>query len=100
MTNAQTPAPPRLTELRPVTTAAAWRGDELGSSDQWVFHLDGAQIAELEQLGARFIADEPDLRFVQAHDYPVAACAAAIEEWGRDVDTGRGFVLVRGLRTE
>jgi hypothetical protein len=100
VTNTQTPAPPRLTDLRPVTTAAAWRGDEIGSSDQWIFHLDDAQITELEQLGARFIADDPDLRFVQAHDYPLAACAAAIDEWGRDVDTGRGFVLVRGLRTE
>jgi hypothetical protein len=88
------------TGLQPVTTAAAWRGDELGASSQWVFHLDRDQIAELEELGARFLADDPDLRFVRADDYPLAACVPAIETWGRDVDTGRGFVLVRGLRTE
>jgi hypothetical protein len=88
------------TALQPVTTAAAWRGDELGASSQWISHLDRDQVAELEALGARFVADDPDLRFVQAGDYPLVACAEAITAWGADVDTGRGFVLVRGLRTE
>ena len=83
----------------PVTSAAAWRGDQIKEGEEWIYHLSPAQIAELEELGAKFVDADPDLRFVQASDYPLDACADAIKEWGRDVDTGRGFVLVRGLKT-
>jgi len=85
--------------LAPVRTSAAWRGDTLSKRQDWVYLLNGDQIAELEALGARFVEEDPDLRFVQGADYPLRACADAIKSWGRDVDLGRGFVLVRGLRT-
>jgi hypothetical protein len=85
--------------LSPVTTEAAWRGDELSKKQNWIYVLSDAQVAELEALGTRFVEDDPDLRFVTAADYPVTTCAEAVKDWGRDVDTGRGFVLVRGLRT-
>lgn len=83
----------------PVKTAAAWRGDELEKTGEWIYLLSDEQVAELEALGERFLAENPDLRTVQAEDYPLVACADAVKEWGSDVDFGRGFVLVRGLRT-
>jgi hypothetical protein len=87
-----------LTELRPVESAAAWRGDRLASSAEWISHLSAAELQELETLGAQFLKDDPDLRTVQASDYPLRECAEAAERWRKDVDFGRGFVLVRGLR--
>jgi len=84
----------------PVTTRAAWRGDRLSQSEEWVYQLSAAQLEELEQLGIRFVEDDPDLRTVQAEDYPLTLCEAAAAEWREEVDFGRGFVLVRGLRTE
>jgi hypothetical protein len=87
---------PVLTEI---TTAAAWRGDTLSRSDSWIYMLSKPQVAELERLGTQFVEDDPDLRFVQKEAYPLVECANAVEEWGKDVDVGRGFVLVRGLRT-
>lgn len=86
--------------IKPVTTAAAWRGDLLVKSGEWIYQLSPAQIDELEALGERFIADDPDLRFVMAEDYPLIECAGAVKGWGKDCDYGRGFVLVRGLRTQ
>ena len=87
-------------KLEPIATDAAWRGDRLArNEDEWVYHFSDAEIAELEALGARFVEDDPDLREVQAGDYPLVACAEAVKIWGRDVDFGRGFVLARGLRT-
>jgi len=84
----------------PVLTDAAWRGDRLMEGQEWVYELDEAQVAELEDLGKRFLAADPDLRFVQAEEYPLVACAEAVKSWRKDVDFGRGFVLVRGLRPE
>jgi len=85
---------------KPVTGPAAWRGDGLGQSQEWVFQLSPGQVTELETLGERFMRDDPDLRTVQATDYPLVATADAVQAWRRDVDCGRGFVLVRGLRTD
>ncbi|HEY0269448.1 MAG TPA: TauD/TfdA family dioxygenase [Sphingomonas sp.] len=82
----------------PVTTAAAWRGDRLMQGQEWVYQLTDAQLHELEQVGIRFVEDNPDLRTVQAEEYPLIECAEAAEAWRREVDFGRGFVLVRGLR--
>ncbi|PTQ11892.1 taurine dioxygenase [Sphingomonas oleivorans] len=90
---------PVLASLPPVTTAAAWRGDRLSESEEWIYRLSEAQVAELEGLGRRFVEADPDLRSVTADEYPLIECAEAVACWGRDVDYGRGFVLVRGLRT-
>ncbi|MDE1180023.1 TauD/TfdA family dioxygenase [Paraburkholderia sp.] len=86
--------------LSPVTGTAAWRGDALLDKQNWIYHLSAEQVAELETLGRRFVEDNPDLRFVKAADYPLVACAEALVEWCNDVDEGRGFVLVRGLRPD
>lgn len=84
----------------PVLTAAAWRGDKLMEGQDWIYELSDAQVAELETLGKRFLDADPDLRFVQAEDYPLDVCAEAVRSWREDVDFGRGFVLVRGLRSD
>jgi hypothetical protein len=91
--------PAASTAFSPVTSDAAWRGDELIRTQEWVYALSKAQVEELEVLGTRFIADDPDLRFVQAADYPLTECSDAIHAWGQDLDRGRGFTLVRGLRS-
>lgn len=88
-----------LTALEPVTSAAAWRGDRLGREGGWTYLLSDTQVRELERLGADFIADDPDMRTVSAADYPLDATAGAADEWRREVEYGRGFVLVRGLRS-
>jgi hypothetical protein len=83
-----------------ILTDAAWRGDRLLEGNNWIYELQPAQVDELEQIGSRFLNEDPDLRFVQAEDYPLECCAAAVRSWRHDVDFGRGFVLVRGLRSD
>ncbi|MEQ7922206.1 TauD/TfdA family dioxygenase [Xanthomonas sp. WHRI 1810A] len=88
------------THLEPVTTSAAWRGDELIKKGDWIYHLSADQISELETLGAELVGNDPDLRRIEVDDYPLQACRDAIEDWKQRMDVGHGFVLVRGLRTE
>lgn len=84
---------------QPISGPSAWRGDELSSSTDWIYVLNDAERTELEQLGRSFVANDPDLRTVTASDYPLDACRALNAECGRQLDEGRGFILVRGLRT-
>lgn len=86
--------------LQPISGPSAWRGDELAKSTEWIYVLSDAERTELEELGRRFVADDPDLRTVTAADYPFDACRALNDECAHQMDAGRGFILVRGLRTE
>ena len=88
------------TDLAAITGPSAWRGDELASRTDWIYQLSDAERTELEQVGRQFLADDPDLRTVVAADYPLTVCAPAVAEWAADMDSGRGFVLVRGLRVQ
>ncbi len=86
--------------LKPVTGPSAWRGDAIAGDSDWIYHLSSTELAELEAVGRRFLADDPDLRTAEAMDYPLPACAEGLKAWGEAMDRGRGFVLVRGLRCE
>ncbi|GCB52270.1 TauD/TfdA family dioxygenase [Streptomyces sp. NL15-2K] len=87
-------------DLEPATGPAAWRGDELAGSDAWIHHLTTEEVAELEAVGRRFVDDDPDLRTVRPEDYPLDVCAEQLRSTAQELDRGRGFLLVRGLRTQ
>lgn len=88
------------TALEPIEGPSAWRGDELAKSTEWIYLLNDAERADFEAVGRRFVADDPDLRTVGPERYQLGAAQAVIDECAEQMDRGRGFVLVRGLRTD
>lgn len=86
-----------MTTLPHIDHPSAWRGDELATSTEWIRILTSDERDELVEVGHRFVQDDPDLRAAVAADYPLAACASLIAECGEQMDSGRGFILVRGL---
>ena len=86
--------------LSPVEGPTAWRGDQIGHQTDWIYELSPEEIAELEEVGARFLDDDPNLQSVTAAQYPLAVTARGLRRWAHDMDRGRGFVLVRGLRAQ
>jgi hypothetical protein len=86
--------------LEPVTGPAAWRGADIAESDAWIYHLSDAERGELETVGARFLEADPDLRFVQASEFPLPATAPGLQAWADGMERGHGFMLVRGLHCD
>ncbi|MEO5724377.1 MAG: TauD/TfdA family dioxygenase [Ilumatobacteraceae bacterium] len=84
--------------LQPIATTVAWRGDDSIPASEFSYVLSSAELAELEQEGNRFLAVDPHLGTVNRDDFPLPVCAAGIAGWAEDLDQGRGFVVVRGLR--
>ncbi|MGX9962669.1 TauD/TfdA family dioxygenase [Roseomonas sp. F4] len=87
-------APPRL-RLVPQAGPAAWRAADLRHSD-WMIPLGAEDLAELEQaltaLGGRAPAS--------AAEAPLPRLGAVLRGAATRLDTGRGFVLLRGLTLE
>ncbi|OCC24493.1 taurine dioxygenase [Croceicoccus estronivorus] len=89
-----------LKDLTEIRSPAGWTGDEITHSTDWLYQLSNAEVMELETVGTKFLMDDPDLRTVTADRYPLPVTASALVAWMHDMDRGRGFVLVRGLRSE
>ncbi len=83
--------------LSPLHSAAAWRGDELRQSSDWIEVLSTAEVAELHTAVQRATASGKALARLSRTDFPLPTLQARIAQWREQVRRGRGFVLVRGL---
>jgi hypothetical protein len=79
----------------PVGGPAAWRGDEMARRRDWIVALDAAAIAELAAACAG--ARSRPLATLRREDFPLPTLAPTIAAWARELEDGRGFLVVRGL---
>jgi hypothetical protein len=81
----------------PIATAAAWRGDGLKDHDGWRFALSASQIDELEAAMAVAAATGKATGELTRADFPLPRLSNEIDAWRRELDGGRGFLLITGV---
>ena len=79
---------------------AAWRGVDLGATTDWVHELSSAEVDELIAAVSSMRKRGIDVRSVRSDDAPLPRLSSAIDSWADVLDSGRGFVLVRGFPVE
>jgi Taurine catabolism dioxygenase TauD, TfdA family len=82
----------------PLSSSAAWLGVEQRKRDDWTRHLSELEKAELDSAIRLYRAAPRTLTQIKVDDYALAALGQTIRAWMRELDDGRGFVLVRGGR--
>ena len=82
---------------QPLDSPAAWRGAEMADRDEWIVRLAPGEIEELERAAAAVAARHLGLDAVRREDFPLPTLTARIAAWARELASGRGFLLVRGL---
>jgi hypothetical protein len=88
---------PRLT---PIDGPAAWRGSDLATSAAWRHRLSADDVHELDRALATAKASRRPLHALRAADLPLPTLASKIDRWRREVEGGRGFVLIQGFPVE
>ena len=83
-----------------VTEANAWKGVEYAQDPRWNIALAPHQITELERAADACIARGLHEIDITTADFPLPALAAEIAIWAEEINRGRGFLLVRGLRED
>jgi hypothetical protein len=83
--------------VEPFGGPAAWRAADLRASTAWVHQLTDAEVAELDAAVAFAGGQQIPLAALRREDFPLTVLAESVAEWADQIDTGRGFVLVRGL---
>ena len=79
----------------PMTGPSVWRADELENSDDWIYRFTEADLDELER-GVEAVAGR-DVHDLIPDAFPLPGLEARIKEFIDELDTGRGFVVLRGL---
>src|SRR5262249_41646801 len=86
--------------LTPIFGAAAWKGAELGRSEEWIYPRSPAEQAEIERLVQALRRTGKPRESITRDDVQLGELAAAVRAWRETLAHGRGFVLIRGVPIE
>jgi hypothetical protein len=81
----------------PITGPSAWRGEDLARSEDWIHRLSDADIAEIDAALASARDRGLGLMDIDRAAFPLPRLGKALDAIHRELLTGRGFVLIRGL---
>jgi hypothetical protein len=84
----------------PLQTESVWTGREMAARGDWIHELSAAEIADLDRAVAHARASGKPLGELTRADFPLGVLAASVDAWIDALDSGRGFVLVRGIPVE
>ena len=79
----------------PIESAAAWRGGALTEDGSWRFPLSSQQIEEIETAIGSAVATGRPTAELSREDFPLPTLSPLIDTWREELDTGRGFILIR-----
>jgi hypothetical protein len=81
----------------PLNAPAAWKGAELATQRDWCELLRDDEVAELDLALAAAKRTGKPLGRLTRQDFPLPALSAKIDRWRSEIQTGRGFQVVRGV---
>jgi len=94
MTNPLLNLPPEINEL------SAWYGPEMLARRDWIEHLSGIEIAEVERATKRLADARAEITAIRRDDFPLPALGPRLQRILDDALNGRGFALIRSLPVE
>jgi hypothetical protein len=83
-----------------VNDASAWKGCDLAQEHAWRFTLTAQHVDEIEAAARHCSARGLAWSDIQRADFPLPTLGPAIHAWEQEINHGRGFLLVNGLRVE
>jgi hypothetical protein len=81
----------------PLTTDDAWLGRDVARREDWRRVLTMQEVRELEAARTTARRRSEDRTQWSREDFPLPGLGPQIRSWLRDLDLGRGFLLLRGL---
>ena len=84
----------------PIAGPMVWHGRELARSTDWIRRLSPGAVEEIDAALRGVQARGLDWRDVRKKDFPLPGVSAELAQVNRDLEWGRGLVLLRGLPVE
>jgi alpha-ketoglutarate-dependent taurine dioxygenase len=81
----------------PFSTRGAWRRADFPSSESWTHRLTSRALTELDAALRRIRQSGPEIQTLTRSDFPAPSFAPSAAVLRQDLESGRGFVVIRGL---
>ena len=85
---------------RPIEGRAAWLGEELARTTDWIRRITDDEVAEVDAALAAVKRRGLAWHEITRSDFPLSRLARTLAEVSRELEDGRGVVLLRGLPVE
>jgi hypothetical protein len=86
--------------LTPLDDATVWKRSDIESREDWRYVLSPSDVEEVHEALVRAKESGKPLSAVTRDDFPMPGLQAAIAGWMRTLQSGAGFVNVRGIPTD
>ena len=83
-----------------VRHSSAWYGRDLVNDTSWIVHLQPQHLEEIAAAAATAKSRGVAFAALDRDDFPLPTLAPLLRRWQEEVDTGRGFYLLRGLNVQ
>lgn len=81
----------------PLAGPHVWNGQDLAASQSWIHAFSAADVEEVRAALAGLKSRGATIPAIRQSDFPLPRLQARLAEIAREVESGRGFVLLRGL---
>lgn len=85
---------------QPLQGSAAWYGSIMRERSDWLVQLDNEQLSVFRHAIDVAKATGKDTQRLTDKDFPLPELASDIQHWRRELQSGRGFLLLRGVPVE
>jgi hypothetical protein len=85
---------------KPIAGPMVWAGRELAGSTDWIHRLSAGAVNEIDAALRSVQARGLAWRDIRKKDFPLPGVSAELAQVNRDLEWGRGLVLLRGLPVE
>ncbi|KAJ5957018.1 hypothetical protein N7501_011297 [Penicillium viridicatum] len=77
-----------------------WEGKEVEKQDDWVYQLSDNQLDEIDAALKSFKDLNLSLGHINQSTFPLPTLRPVLRDLSKEIHTGRGFVVLRGLRID
>ncbi len=83
--------------IQPILSESAWTARDMMDRDNWVYRVSENEIVEIDTALRAIVADGQRFPSITRETFRLDRFATALAEIRREVEDGRGFVLIRGI---
>jgi hypothetical protein len=81
----------------PISEPMAWKGADLANDRSWIYQLPESALTEIQEAVKNIRARNLPLHQISRSDFLLPSIERELSERLRQIEKGRGFVLIRGV---
>jgi len=85
---------------KPVTGVVTWKGVELAHTESWIYRLSPGTVDEIEAALRAVEREALPVFDVTSANFPLPRFGGELRRISKELDSGRGFVQIKGLPIE